>query len=205
MIRLRWNELPGVLAVALLLGVPASPASAQRAPARPGMGPGNREQLEERIRARFGEMVKQRLGLNDEQAHQLNETVRTFQGDRMDLFRDEQALRKRVEALMLEGASDQAEAKELLDQMAALRVREAQLSASEQDKLLTFLSPVQVLQFQAMREEMGRRIQRLRGGPGGPPGGDGEGRGPGMGRRPGGDGGAPDSPALLGDLLVPER
>ena len=49
-------------------------------------------------------------------------------------------------------------------------MQEARLGQTEQDKLLEVLTPVQVLRFQAMREEMGQRIRRLRGmGPGGLP------------------------------------
>jgi Spy/CpxP family protein refolding chaperone len=144
----------------------------------------DRPELERRVRARFGEMVRQRLDLTDEQAQRLGETVQGFQEDRRRLFREEQALRRRVEALVLEGGDDTAEtaeARELLDRMQGLREEEARLSASEQERLLEVLTPLQVLRFQALRDEMGRRIRSLRGGgsggsdgpggPGGPPGG----------------------------------
>ena len=45
-----------------------------------------------------GRWSRQRLGLDDEQAQRLNETVMSFQQDRMSLWREEQAVRKRVEA-----------------------------------------------------------------------------------------------------------
>ena len=159
----------GVLTVALLGGA-VGPISAQRRPGRPG-GQQDRTELERRVRARFGEMVKQRLGLTDEQAQRLNETVRGFQEDRMRLGREDQAARKRVEALLLDDAGDAAQAKELLGRMQELRMEEVRLSQAEQEKLLDVLTPMQLLRFQALREEMGRRIQRLRGGmQGGPPG-----------------------------------
>jgi len=135
------------------------------------MGPPDRTELERRVRARFGEIVKERLGLTDEQAQKLGETVQGFQQDRMRLFREEQAVRRRVEALVLEGGDDSAEARQLLQRMQELRAEEAALSEREQGKLLEFLTPLQVLRFQALREEMGQRIRRLRGGgPGGPGG-----------------------------------
>jgi Spy/CpxP family protein refolding chaperone len=72
---------------------------------------------------------------------------------------------------MLEGGDDAAEARELLDRMQELREEETRLSEREQTQLLEFLTPGQVLRFQALREEMGQRIRRLRGGgPGGPGG-----------------------------------
>ncbi len=159
-----------VVFVLALVGATGAPLSAQRGP--PGrMGQQDRTELERRVRERFGQMVKERLGLDDAQAQRLNETVMSFQEDRMSLWREEQAVRKRVEALLLEGGDDQAEARALLQRMQELRMEEARLGQTEQDKLLEVLTPVQVLRFQAMREEMGQRIRRLRGmGPGGPGG-----------------------------------
>lgn len=159
----------------LLLALTAAggaPLSAQRMQGRAGQQ--DRAELERRVRARFGEMVKQRLGLTDEQAERLGQTVESFQQDRMRLFREEQAVRKRVEALMLEGGDDAAEARELLDRLQALHEEETRLSAGEQAKLLEILTPMQVLRFQALREEMGQRIRRLRGGGPGGPGGPGQ-------------------------------
>ncbi len=151
-----------VVFVLALAGATGAPLSAQRGP--PGrMGQQDRTELERRVRERFGQMVKQRLGLDDEQAQRLNETVMSFQEDRMSLWREEQAVRKRVEALLLEGGDDQAEARALLQRMQELRMEEARLGQTEQDKLLEVLTPAQVLRFQSMREEMGQRIRRLRG------------------------------------------
>jgi Spy/CpxP family protein refolding chaperone len=75
----------------------------------------------------------------------------------------ERALRLRVEALMLEGASDQAEAAELLQRMSDLGFEEAELGRAEQEALLEILTPLQVLRLHQMREELGQRIRRLRG------------------------------------------
>lgn len=174
----RMSAAIGELAVVLALSVATCvPLAAQR-PGRMGGQP-DRAELERRVRARFGQMVQQRLGLTDDQATRLGETVQSFQEDRMRLVREEEAVRKRVEALLLEGGEDQAQARELLGRMNELHAREAQLSESEQAKLLEVLTPVQVLQFQALREEMGQRIRRLRGG--GPPGSGGGPPGPGGG------------------------
>jgi Spy/CpxP family protein refolding chaperone len=68
-----------------------------------------------------------------------------------------------VEALMLEGATDEAEAEQLIVRMRRVRTEEARLFAQEQEELLEFLTAVQVLKLQSIRDDMGRRIQRLRG------------------------------------------
>ena len=96
---------------------------------------------------------------------------------RQRIFRDDQALRRRMEAVLLEPDPSEAEATALLEQMRIVRGEEARLFQTEQEALLGILTPVQLVRFHAMREQLGRRIQELRGGQG-PPGG----------RRPGGAG-----------------
>lgn len=164
-------------AVLLVLGVlGTSPLSAQR----PGGGgrAQDREQLEQRVRMRFAETMRQRLGLTEEQSKALAEVVDGLQADRMALRRDEEALRLRTEAIVTADQVSDEEAREVLQRMEELRLREARLFQSEQQKLLEILTPVQVVTFHVMRAQLGARIQQLRGGP------------PGPGRRPGGmDGG----------------
>jgi len=141
----------------------------------------------------MAEMMQQRLGLTEDKGARLSEAVEEFEGQRRQLGRQEQALRRRVEALMLEGADDDTEATELLQRMSNLRLQEAELFRVEQEALLEVLTPVQVLGLQQMREQLGQRIQRLRGQPGrgsgrgdGRRGGIGRGNGRGGDIRPGG-------------------
>jgi Spy/CpxP family protein refolding chaperone len=164
-----------VAAVAAVVATPAALAAQAPDGRRGGQ---DREQLEQRIRAQMGRMMQERLGLDEDQAAILATVVQDFEGRRRELFGLEQATRRRVEALLLEDSDDEAEAQQLLDQMAELRLREAELFAAEQAALLDVLTPVQVLQLQELREDLGRRIRALRGGRGGP--GDGR-RGPGPG------------------------
>lgn len=162
----------------LALGVMSTySVSAQRAPG--GARSQDREQLEQRVRARFAEAMQRRLGLTDEQSKALSDMATGFQADRMALRRDEEALRLRAAAVATADQVSDEEARAVLLKMEELRLREARLFQSEQQKLLEILTPVQVVTFHVMREQLGARIQQLRGGP------------PGPGRRPGGmdDGG----------------
>jgi len=111
----------------------------------------------------MGEMMQQRLGLSEEEGARLSETVADFDAQRRQVGSQERALRLRVEALMLEGASDQAEAAELLQRMSDLGFEEAELGRAEQEALLEILTPLQVLRLHQMREQLGQRIRRLRG------------------------------------------
>lgn len=125
--------------------------------------PQDRQQMEQRFRRQMARMIEERLGLNDAESQALSEVIRGFEGRRRELGRVEMAVRRRVEALMLEGGDDEAEAEGLLSRMIELRAEEARLFAEEQAALLEVLSPVQVLQLQSLREELGRRIRALRG------------------------------------------
>ncbi len=159
---------------------------------------GDREQLEQRVRAQMGRVMRERLGLSEEQATRLSAVVEDFEGQRRELFQLEQATRRRVEALLLEGGNDQDEARELIGRMWELRAQEAELFRTEQEALLDVLTPVQVLRLQELRQDLGQRIRALGGRNGQPGGGAGSGppRGGRMGRglAPGGgppSGGAP--------------
>jgi len=170
----------GVVLVALLTTAFTPPdVAAQRRSGVAGAGQ-DRADLERRIRARFGQMVRERLGLDDAQAQELSGILQSFQEDRSRLFREEQALRRRVEALLLEGAPESDEAATLVERMSQLRLEEAALFEREQQALLQLLSPTQLLRLHVMREQMGQRIRQLR------PGGGGGRRGPGGPMIPGG-------------------
>ena len=183
---------PAALLAMALLGMPPSSVGAQRLPMRGGPpGQQSRQELEERVRARFGQMIQQRLGLDQEAAQSLNATVQSFQEERGRLAREQEALRKRVEAFALEGGGSNSDAQQLLDRMNELRGRENQLYMTEQDSLAKVLTPSQLLRFNVMREQMAQRIQQLRmggmmGRGRGPGGGGPGGGGPGGGGLPGG-------------------
>ena len=190
--------LTGLLAV--LSG--AAHVEAQRDPqgGRRGGMPADRTQLEQRIRAQMGRMMRQRLGLDDDQAAKLSTVVQNFDGQRRELLNQEEATRRRVEALLLEGGTDQTEARELVGRMSDLRIQEAQLFQSEQQALLEVLTPTQVLQLQQLRQDIGRRIRALGGPNGGPNGGRGPGRG---GPRQDGRGAGADAPGVVPNGVRP--
>lgn len=162
-----WRCGVGRMVVVAAFGALLLPASGAAQGGMPGRH--GRAELEQRVRARFGQMVRERLNLTDEQAQRLGQVVQGFQDDRRSLARSEGSVRHRVQALLLESNPSEEEARTLLDSMAALREREVRLSSQEEDSLLTVLSPSQLLRFNVLREEMGARIRQLRRG-GGPPG-----------------------------------
>lgn len=157
----RARALVAVIVASVLV---AAPLDAQRSGRRDGR---DREQLEQRIRAHMGRMISERLGLDSTQAAELTEVVQGFETRRRELFREEQATRRSVEALVRADTIADAEASELLARMAELRMQEARLFAEEQAALASVLTPTQVLELHALREQIGRRIRALRGDRGG--------------------------------------
>ena len=128
--------------------------------------------LQQRVRVRMDEMIRERLDLTEEEWEEIGDEARGFEQERGALMRQEQALRLRVDALILEGSEDDEEAGEILDRLITLRRQELELFQREQERFLEILSPSQLVRFQNMREQLGEQIRRLRGGGDGPRRGD---------------------------------
>lgn len=116
--------------------------------------------VEERLRRSFARRIQEELGLTDEAGERLSEVVGAFAQVRAELLRDERGLRAGVDSLLAE--DDEDGALTFLDELAALRLRETELLRAEQTSLLEVLTPVQVLRYLLLREELGSRIRRLR-------------------------------------------
>lgn len=155
------RSLVRVVLALVVAGALAPPLSAQRGPDS-RRGTQNRAELEERFRAHAARMIQERLGLDEVEADALGEVVRSFERRRRELARSEFTTRRRVEALVAEGADDHGAAQELLDRLVELRARESALFAEEQAALLEVLTPGQVLQLHEIRAQLGQRIRALR-------------------------------------------
>lgn len=177
-------RLVAVIGGLLMLAAVAAPLEAQRRGGSRGDSR-DRERLEQRVRAQMARMMEERLGLTADEAERLGEIVQEFRAQRFELVREERATRRRVEALMLEGTDDDAEALELLTRLAELRAREVELFTEEQQSLLEVLTPTELLEYQSLRDQLGRRIRSLSRGSNGGRGGSEPGRRGGR-RGPGG-------------------
>ena len=140
-------------------------------------GGGRRAEMERRIQARFDNLVREELELNDDQVQQLQEVVENFRQRRVEFSQRERSTRSRVMGLGVGGGRrelSEREASEILQEMLELSGDEATLFREEQEAFLQILSPQQVVRFMVMRQQLGDRIRSLRGGAGpgrGPPGG----------------------------------
>jgi len=170
----------GLFMIGILMGG-AEGLVAQRRGGGQQPGGGQRADMEQRIQARFDNLVREGLNLTDDQVQQLEDVVQDFRGRRVDFSQRERTTRARVGRFGLRGGGaelSEREATEILAEMLELSGDEATLFREEQEAFLQILSAPQVVRFIMMRQQFGERIRSLRGG-GGP------GRGPQGGRRPG--------------------
>ena len=169
-------------------------------------GRGSRADMELRIQARFDNLVREDLGLGEDQWRRLQGAVGDFRTRRLEFLQSERNTRARVGRLGGPAGGQQlteVEASAILAEMLELGDEEATLLREEQEALLRILSPQQVVRYLVMRQQLGDSVLRLRG-RGGPGRG---GRGPQSGRgsgqpRPDGAGVIPD-PGVDGNGGVP--
>jgi hypothetical protein len=158
------------LAGSLIL-VPALTAAQVTPP--PG-GQRHRMELERRLHAGFGRVVQNRLGLGQDQLVALQGVMMSFQEDRMALNQAKAVLRFRLREPALQGMQE-PDARTLLQEMIRLQEQELELYRREQDQLLQVLTPIQLVRFYSLRENLGQQVLELR-------------QGRGLGRGPGGGG-----------------
>ncbi|HEX9884907.1 MAG TPA: hypothetical protein VGA70_00390 [Longimicrobiales bacterium] len=166
---IRFPTSTTALALALSMGLALAPHSAEAQ-----RGVGVRGEVEQRVRARFGEMVRQRLQLTPEAQEAMSEVLQDFQERREALALREAQLRRRVQGQGRLGRGGSPppltdeEAVAILDEMAGLRAEESDLAELEQERLLAVLTPTQLLRYYAMRDQLAETVRRLQaGGPGG--------------------------------------
>lgn len=144
----------------MLLLLSAAPVTAQRA------GPpdsARAERLRGEIERRFGERVRQELGLTDAQATKLRATQERFGERRRPLMQQQRMLRQALRGQMRPGQGADADSvRKLMDRAQAGRAAMFQLEQEESRELAGYLTPVQQAQFQMMRERLHRRVQEMR-------------------------------------------
>jgi hypothetical protein len=129
----------------------------------------SRQEMLVRIIDQFERRLTRELKLSDEQLDAIREITVSMRSERREVYQRRRALDERMREFAREGGSDR-EARRILSESRAIRAAEARIEAEEEARLLEILSPAQVLQFHAMRDELNERIRRLhrRGGDDGP-------------------------------------
>jgi hypothetical protein len=138
-----------------------------------GQGPGAqgplRQQLEQRLRMRVEQVVRQRLHLNDEQMQRLRQSNSRWAPRRRELATRERGIRAEMrQELRAGGTADQQHLSVLIDSLFVLQRSRLDMLQDEQRELSTFLTPEQRVRYYALQEQLRRRVEamRLRGGQG---------------------------------------
>ncbi len=170
------RALIAILGLAVALGLPRNAAGQA-----PGGAPNRSADMQERVRQRFVRLLRERVGLSDEQLRRFAPVSRSFEARRQTLFREERAARQTLRRELSVESADQARVAAQIDQLFALQRRRLNLAAEEQRELATFMTPVQRARYLALQELLRRRAEELRrrrgdalprgGGRRGPPGG----------------------------------
>jgi Spy/CpxP family protein refolding chaperone len=167
------QPIVATLALALLAGGGsvaslAAQAQEQTAPSRAHPPAGDtlspqRQQLEQRLRERIAQVVRDRLELTDEQFQRLSVVNQRYEKERRDLTQQERSLRLELRAQVLRGnQADQRRVDTLLDQIMRTQQDRLALVQREQHDLAAFLTPLQRAKYAALQEQMRRRINELR-------------------------------------------
>jgi Spy/CpxP family protein refolding chaperone len=123
-------------------------------------GPGlaaARQAIEKAIRAQ--------LQPTEEQMARLRQVDQQFVPRRLQLEREEMQTRRELRQAMLDSTNlNEGRIGQLLDRMVTYPGRRAALMEEEQKALAQFLSPIQRAKFNAIQEQLRRRIEQGRGG-----------------------------------------
>src|SRR2546422_3513710 len=146
-----------VMLLALVL-----PALAAQTPADTS-GDAEAEQLRQQIRERWNARVRQDLNLSDDQAAKLQGTEQKFTQQRVELAQRQRTVNEALRGQLQPGvAANSDSVRKLMDARDRHRTALAQLERDEDREIAGYLSPVQHARYQALRDQLRRRIQEIR-------------------------------------------
>jgi hypothetical protein len=151
-------RIAAMLALASMAIVPAT-AAAQDTVADPARA----EQLRQRIEQRFGERLREELGLSDEQASRLRISLAALAARRRGMEQDERRMRQALAYQLRPGIAANADSvAKLVDALTNHRIAYAQTFRDEMRELSTILNPVQRGQYLMLRDRLMQRAEELR-------------------------------------------
>ena len=177
-----------VLVVAILAVVVSSGVDAQATGVRPGAGgpgragqlqrgrnprqqpsaPADRAALERQFRQALARVARRQLGLTPAKMTQLGAVDQKFERQRRALAQRARQTRLALRTAMADSAPAQESIAQHLDTLLQLERQRLDLLESEQKELAAFLTPLQRAKYQALQEQLRRRLEQLRVGAGAP-------------------------------------
>lgn len=143
----------------------AARAAAKDAKAAQGRGgAGDQQALARQLRQAFSGVVRKKLNLTDDQARQLQASDRKFTQQRNQVLQSERQARLGLKAAMEDssGTRDQAKIDQYMQQLVAAQHRRADILEAEQKEMAGYLTPLQRAQYQALHEQLNKRIAQYR-------------------------------------------
>lgn len=120
------------------------------------------ERLRQQVEQRFGERLKEELGLTDEQASKLRVAQATIAARRRGMEMEERRLRQALAFQLRPGVAANADSvAKLVDALTNHRVAFAQTFKDEMRELSAILNPVQRGQYLMLRDRLMQRAQEL--------------------------------------------
>jgi hypothetical protein len=111
----------------------------------------------------MGQVLKNQLGLNDEQMKKLQETNKRFDEKRRILVDQERDVRMSLRDEMLRpDSARQPQVAGLLDRMVKVQRQRVDILEQEQKELGGFLTPLQRAKYFGVEEQLRRRMQQMR-------------------------------------------
>lgn len=147
-------------AVVLVTMMPGLLAGQQR---QPGAGAEQRAELESRFRQQFARVVRQRVGLTEEQMARLGPVNERHSQQRRVVQMQERAARMSLQRVLRNPTlADSAEVSRLLQQLVEAQKRRAALLEAEQRELATIMTPIQRARYMALQEQVRRQLEQRR-------------------------------------------
>lgn len=125
-----------------------------------------RQRLEGEIRRGFARAVRERVGLSEEQMRRLAPLTQQHEQQRRQLQQEERRTRIALQGELRSATPDTARVAQLLDAMLGVQKRRMQMIEAEHRDLATVMTPVQRARYLALQEQVRRRIEQMRQGPG---------------------------------------
>jgi hypothetical protein len=149
--------------LAWALSLIATSALAQDAATQSPDASPQRKALAQQIRQRWQQIVRDRLGLNEVQMRQLQETTRHFNAQRNTLNQEERAIRIEMRDQVTGVApTDDKHLAAMIDTVLDLQRQRLELTRNEQRELSLFLTPLQRVKYLALQEQLRQQMERLR-------------------------------------------
>ena len=149
------------LRLLMLAGFVVSGATAGAQPGRPTTVDPNRPALEQQFRQRVAKLAQQRIGLNDTQMSQLEQSNARFAPQLGRVAAQERETRRQLRMELTATTPNQDHVGVLLDQSVQLQKQRIALVEQEQKDLSRFMTPVQRARYIALQQQFRRRAQEL--------------------------------------------